>query len=106
MIRGTTPTHVFAKLPVTSDKIAQLWVSYFQNGKEILMKDLTSATFSDDPEEDTCIAEIHLTQEDTLLFKQGMTTVQLRLLLTDETALASDEVPLPVRRVIKDGVIA
>ena len=105
MIRGTTPTHVFCKLPITSDKIKQLWVSYFQNGEEVLTKDISSATFTDDPEEETCILEVTLSQEDTLLFDYGNASVQLRLLLVDDTALASDEVPLCVKRIIKDGVI-
>lgn len=105
MIRGTTPTHVFAKLPVLSTDVDEVWVSYFQNGREILTKDKTAAEFIDDTAEDTSILEVHLTQEDTLLFKYGPASVQLRILLMDGTALASDEVPLTVKRIIKDGVI-
>ena len=105
MIRGTTPTHVFTKLPVTSADIKEVWASYFQNGREVLTKDKTSAEFIDDTAEDTSILEIHLTQEDTLLFKCGQASVQLRILLMDDTALASDEVPIVVKRIIKDGII-
>lgn len=105
MLRGTTPTHVFSKLPVTSDNIVSMWVSYFQNGEEVLTKEKDSVTFTDDFEEETCIAEVHLTQEDTLLFDYGNASVQVRLLLSDDTALASDEVPICVKRIIKDGII-
>lgn len=105
MIRGTTPTHVFTKLPVLSTDVDEVWISYFQNGREVLTKDKTAAEFIDDPEEDTSILEVHLEQEDTLLFKYGPASVQLRVLLTDGTALASDEVPIMVKRIIKDGII-
>lgn len=105
MIRGTTPTHVFTKLPVLSTDIEEIWISYFQGGREVLTKDKTATEFIDDPEEETSILEVHLTQEDTLLFKYGPATVQLRILLTDSTALASDEVPIMVKRIIKDGII-
>ena len=94
MIRGTTPTHVFNKLPVLSNEIKEIWITYLQHGKEILTKDITEVSFVDDPEEDTCIAEVTLSQEDTLLFGYGPATVQMRVLLIDDTALASDEVPI------------
>ena len=105
MIRGTTPTHVFTKLPVLSTDIAELWVTYLQNGREVLTKDKTSAVFIDDPEEETSILEVTLSQEETLKFNYGPASVQLRLLLIDDTALASDEVPLVVKRILKNGVI-
>lgn len=105
MIRGTTPTHIFSKLPVLSAEIKEMWVTYLQRGKEVLTKDITSITFTDDPEEDTCTAEVDLTQEETLKFTYGPATVQVRLLLIDDTALASDEVPIEVKRIIKDGII-
>jgi hypothetical protein len=52
-----------------------LWVSYFQNGEEVLTKDISSVTFTDDPEEETCILEVTLSQEDTLLFDYGNASV-------------------------------
>lgn len=106
MIRGTTPIHVFAKLPVLSDEISEVWITYLQHGKEILTKDISSVEFIDDPEEENCIAEVAFSQEDTLLFGSGPATVQMRLLLNDGTALATDEVPIQVKRILKDGIIA
>ena len=51
MIRGTTPTHVFNKLPILSSEIKEIWITYLQGGKEILTKDKTAITFTDDTEE-------------------------------------------------------
>lgn len=105
MIRGTTPTHVFSKLPVLADEIQEIWITYLQGGKPILTKEKDSVTFEDDTEEQTCTATVKLTQEETLAFTSGPASVQVRLLLTDDTALASDEVPLIVKRIIHDGKI-
>ena len=105
MIRGTTPTHVFSKLPVLSNEIHEIWITYLQGGKPILTKAKDTVTFEDNIEEQTCTATVKLTQEDTLTFASGPASVQVRLLLTDDTALASDEVPLTVKRIIHDGKI-
>lgn len=105
MIRGTTPTHVFTKLPVLSTEIKEVWITYLQRGKEVLTKTIADADFIDNPEEDTTILQVTLSQEDTLKFNYGPATVQLRVLLIDNTALASDEVPIEVKRIIKDGII-
>ena len=105
MVRGTTPTHVFSKLPVMRNEIQEIWITYLQGGKPILTKDINDVTFEDDTVEQTCTATVKLTQEDTLAFTSGPASVQVRLLLTDDTALASDEVPLTVKRIIHDGKI-
>lgn len=105
MIRGTTPTHTFSKLPVLSTEIDEIWISYLQNGRAILNKDISAVTFEDNIEEETCTATVKLTQDETLLFTSGAASVQVRLLLKDGTAFASDEVPLFVKRIIKDGKI-
>lgn len=105
MIRGTTPTHVFSKLPVLANEIQEIWVTYLQSGKPILTKTKESVTFEDNTEEQTCTATVKLTQDDTLAFTSGSASVQVRLLLTDDTALASDEVALTVKRIIHDGKI-
>ena len=105
MIRGTTPTHVFSKLPVLSTEVAEIWISYLQGGKEILTKAKADVTFEDNVEEQTSTASVKLSQAETLLFTSGPASVQVRILLTDDTALASDEVPLTVKRIIKNGEI-
>ncbi len=105
MIRGTTPTHVFSKLPVLSADIKEIWITYLQGGKPVLTRDKTTVIFDDNTEEETCTATVKLTQEETLQFTSGPASVQIRLLLTDDTAFASDEVALTVKRIIHDGKI-
>ena len=61
--------------------------------------------FDDNLIANNCAAMVYLSQQDTLSFKAGMATVQVRLLLIDDTAMASGEIPLEVGRVTKDGEI-
>jgi len=93
LYRGTTPYHSFT-LPLSMDEIAELYVTYWQNGEVVLEKSLSDVTFKEidlsnsfitdtnigdelgsnnlNPEEEEvkgCQATIHLTQEDTLSFK-------------------------------------
>lgn len=93
LYRGTTPYHSFT-LPLSKDEIAELYVTYWQNGEVVLEKSLSDVTFKEidssngfitdtntgdelgsnnlNPEEEEvkgCQATIHLTQEDTLSFK-------------------------------------
>ena len=105
MIRGTTPTHVFSKLPILASEIQEIWITYLQGGKPVLTKEKDSVTFEDNIQEQTCTATVKLTQDETLAFTSGQASVQVRILLTDDTALASDEVPLTVKRIIHDGKI-
>lgn len=105
MVRGTTPTHIFSKLPVLSEEISEIWISYLQGGKALLTKDISAVHFEDDNDEGTCTASVTLSQEETLSFTPGPATVQVRLLLIDGTACASDEVRLLVKRIVKDGKI-
>ena len=105
MIRGTTPTHLFSDIPVLSTDIKQIWVSYLQNGTLVLTKDIDQVTITDDTETETSTVAVTLSQEETLLFSSGNAIVQLRILLLDDSALASEEMVLDVRRVIKNGKI-
>ena len=106
MIRGTTPTHVFGGLPVMSEDVQQIWVSYQQAGRVILVKDVDSVVFDDNFITNSTTASVTLSQEETLSFKSGVASVQVRILLMDGTALASKEIEFAVERVIKDGQIS
>ena len=93
LYRGTTPYHSFT-LPLSTDEIAELYVTYWQNGEVVLEKSLSDVTFKEidssnsfvtdtnigdelgsnnlnleEEEVKGCQATIHLTQEDTLSFK-------------------------------------
>lgn len=105
MVRGTTPTHVFSGLPVLSTDIQQVWVSYQQSGRVILTKDINDVAFDDNLLSSSTSVLVSLSQEDTLSFKPGMMTVQLRILLWDGTAMASEEIESVVTRITKDGEI-
>ena len=130
IVRGTTPYHTFI-VPMASESIEEVYITYLQNNEVILDKDKTSVTIEDVELEtenaevnDTELAEeeeteviptsqitLHLTQEDTLKFKfypaaeKNIAVVQLRILDTDGEAYASDPVQERIFGVLKDGVI-
>ena len=117
LLRGTTPYHSFT-LPMTVDKIAKLYITYFQNGEIILEKKsdrpedgVVITNFEDmydnaeietlalsEEEINTSIATVHLTQEDTLKFhfypaaKKNIALIQLKLLDTDNEVYASEPI--------------
>ena len=100
MYRGTTPTHVFTDLPVSRDDIAEMWIVYAQNGKEVFCMSEDNATFINDNS-----LEITLGQEKTLALSKGRVDIQMRILLKDGTALASDVLSVPVGEILKGGKI-
>lgn len=124
IVRGTTPYHTFV-LPMASDSIDSVYVTYLQNGDVILEKtadDITIQDIDDEFEnasvEDTdeemevsCELSIHLTQEDTLKFtfypaaEKNIAVIQIRVLDTDGEAYASDPIRERIFGVLKEGVI-
>lgn len=66
-----------------------------------LEKDMSSVTFSDDER-----ISVTLTQEETLAFDAvGTVKIQIRVLLKDGSALASDIVKTTAEVILKDGEI-
>lgn len=129
IVRGTTPYHTFI-VPMQSESISEVYITYLQNNEVVLDKDKTDVTIKDivlDTEnaeiDDTELTEeepevvptsqitLHLTQEDTLKFKffpaaeKNIAVVQLRILDSDGEAYASDPVHERIFGVLKDGVI-
>ena len=129
IVRGTTPYHTFI-VPMQSESISEVYITYLQNNEVVLDKDKTDVTIEDivlDTEnaeiDDTELTEeepevvptsqitLHLTQEDTLKFKffpaaeKNIAVVQLRILDFDGEAYASDPVHERIFGVLKDGVI-
>jgi len=97
MRRGSTPKNTFkVDLDLTE---AVVFVSYEQDGQVIVEKTGEDLTIT--PNEITCI----LTQEDTLAFRPGEVNIQLRYVMTDGTADASNIIRAQVESIIKDGVI-
>jgi hypothetical protein len=60
--RGTTPTHTFS-IPIERDLIKDLRITYTQDKKKILTKELKDMEFSEGD------INVTLSQEETLLFQ-------------------------------------
>ena len=103
IIRGTTPTIV---ITVTSEldftKIQQVWVYISQQNKVKVDKLISDVSF--DPENKKI--SVRLEQDDTLALKANNEALfQIRLLLNDDTALATVASEVDVIEVYKGGVI-
>lgn len=127
IVRGTTPYHSFI-LPMASDKISELYVTYLQNEEVVLekyidddgvviedsnfeMENASVESLEDNNVDPSSKLTIHLTQEDTLKFhfypaaRKNIAVIQIRILDVDGEAYASDPVNERVFGVLKDGVI-
>jgi hypothetical protein len=105
--RGTTNTLVF-DVGIDTKEISQLWLtfSHFENNdSEVFTK-----TIKDVILENTKI-NVNLSQEDTLSLnthnmRETQDFIQLRALMKDGQALASNIVSVNVDKLLKDGVIS
>jgi hypothetical protein len=122
--RGTTPYHSFV-LPLKTEDISQVYITYLQNNEVILDKSISDVEITDieneyenasmnEPLEDfvpSCELTIHLTQEDTLKFhfypaaEKNVAVVQIRVLTTEGEAYASEPIHERIFGVLKEGVI-
>lgn len=95
--RGTTPVNTFN---VNVDlREATIYVSYAQRGRVIVEK-----TGHDLFVTETSI-ETTLTQEETLCFRPGEVRIQIRYVMSDGTADASNIIETTSEEILKDGVI-
>lgn len=83
MFRGTTPTHTF-KLPFSTSLLQKVLVTYKQDENIVLEKTEADCTFENNS------IKLKLTQEETLAFSAKRVKIQLKLLTTDGTVMASD----------------
>ena len=119
MTRGTTPVNTFQTDADLSDAQV-IYITYSQKGRVIIEKqksDLTIVSLTvHDPVsgEDTRVGtslSVTLTQQDTLAFMEGDVDIQIRARFYPETgvtvtpALASDIITVPVKKILKEGVI-
>ena len=122
--RGTTPYHSFV-LPLKTEDISEVYITYLQNREIILDKSISDVTILDiddeyenasmnEPLEDfvpSCELTIHLTQEDTLKFhfypaaEKNIAVIQIRVLTTEGEAYASEPIHERIFGILKDGVI-
>ena len=102
MIRGTTPTLLF-NLPFSASiiKSAEITIKYIDDFKKVLI-----TKYLEDCELGETSIGARLTQEETLQFPApAMVQVQLRILTTDGTALATDIYKVSVKKLLADEVI-
>lgn len=102
MIRGTTPTLLF-NLPFSTTiiKSAEITIKYVDGLKKILVK----KTLEDCELGEDCIGT-RLTQEETLQFPAPTTAlVQLRILTTDDIALATEPYKVSVKKLLTDDEV-
>lgn len=122
--RGTTPYHSFV-LPLKTEDISEVYITYLQNNEIIVDKSISDVTIIDiddeyenasmnEPLEDfvpSCELTIHLTQEDTLKFhfypaaEKNIAVIQIRVLTTEGEAYASEPIHERIFGILKDGVI-
>lgn len=103
-IRGTTPSiDVTVKSELDLHLLTQVWLRISQQkGKVAVDKDISDIINID---YDKNLMIFKITQEETLSFKPGDAEIQIRLLLSDGTALACDAETVEIGDINKDGVI-
>lgn len=104
--RGTTPTHIF-KTSVDLSNVQELYLTYKQDEVRIekTLADVTIEPIDDDPKYQSLI-KVNLTQADTLGLKAAeFVDIQARVKFPNDKALASDILSVPVRGILKEGII-
>lgn len=103
IIRGTTPTiEITIKSELDFSTISQVWIYISQQNKVKIDKLISDVTF----EPVDKIISVKLDQDDTLSLKAGIETLfQIRLLLNDDTALATVASKVNVIEIYKEGTI-
>ena len=100
--RGSTPTNTFnCNVDLSS---ATVFVTYAQNNKVIGEK--TGAVLTVTATTTGSTVELELSQTDTLAFQKGLVEVQIRYVMSDGTADASNIIRVDAERILKDGVIS
>lgn len=98
-MRGTTPTHTF-KIPFDVSLVQKAVVIYAQDDIVVFSKETEQCHMNGNE------ISVTLTQEDTLkLDCKKLVQIQLRVLTTDGTALASVVTRMNVGKCLKDEVL-
>lgn len=98
MRRGTTPTLVINIKGIDMSTIAEWYVTIAQDNVQI------TKTNADITIEDTLI-KIPLTQQETMLFKSGEVSVQIRAKTTEDVVIASGIQTIDIDRILYNEVI-
>lgn len=105
--RGTTPTHIF-KTSVDLSNAQELYLTYKQGDLVRIEKTIADVTIEPivDDEQFKSLVKVVLTQADTLGLKEAeFVDVQARVKFPNDKALASDILNIPVRGILKEGII-
>ena len=108
MYRATTPKHTFMFENLDPSTFKVLNIYYAQQGVELLKKTKSDCTFAIQEAENSTyyLVMVHLTQEETKLFKgRSPVKIQLRALTSDDNAIATEIYEVPVFEVINDEVL-
>jgi hypothetical protein len=99
MIQGSTPLHIF-RLPFSTDIIYALRISYEQNKKIVLSKELDNVSLEENA------VKLRLSQEETLLFDAICPCrIQMHILTTGGDAVPSKIKTVPVHVLLDRRVI-
>ena len=99
MTPGTTPTHTF-NLPISTDDVAALRITYEQSGKIVLQKEKEDCTLRDKQ------VIVKLSQEDSLQFDSNVIVrIQLKVLTTGGDVIISKVIKKSTNIVLDKGVI-
>lgn len=98
MYRGTTPINIF-RTDVDLTNASVLFITYKQHDKDILEKSIDDVVI----EKDTIM--VRLSQRETLLFSEGIVTIQIRAKFPDGSVIASSLIRTSAREILKEGEI-
>lgn len=100
--QGTTPTiTINVKSDIDLSNVTQVWVYIAQQNKVKVDKQIEDVSI--DAQEKTIT--VRLEQDDTLELREGEALFQIRLLMADTTALATNAQKITIVKVYKGGVI-
>ena len=104
LIRGTTPSiEITVQTEIDLSQVKQVWIYISQQNKVKVDKELEDVTFDYAHRKMT----VTLSQEDTLALKAGSDALfQIRLLMLNDTALATIASDVEIEEVYKGGVIS
>lgn len=98
MYRGTTPINIF-RTDVDLTNASVLFITYKQHDKDILEKSIDDVVI----EKDTIM--VRLSQRETLLFSEGIVTIQIRAKFPDGSVIASSLIRTNAREILKEDEI-
>lgn len=98
MHRGTTPTNIF-RTDVDLTNASVLFITYKQNGKVVLEKTIDDVSIHGE------MVEVRLSQRETLLFSEGIVTIQIRAKFQDGSVIASSLIRTNAGEILKEGEI-